>query len=182
MRLRAGRRAIYAAMALTVLAMTGGYALANVSLGSPANQAEQGAHSTSITPVAELTWASTTLTGLNASVGNTSGCASTTGCDVSSKNATFCDGSTHSGKWCASGDYVEEVVLNTTMGHALAGKVTLRLFLSTTNGTYTGAQFNITNSATGSLDSDEPIAIDFDVGSSLGGPAVVTDVTVIAAV
>jgi len=56
MRLKAGRRAIYAAMGLTMLALIGGFSVATFSLGGSTNAPQQGSHTTTISSLTGLSW------------------------------------------------------------------------------------------------------------------------------
>lgn len=179
MRLKTQRRAIYVAMGLTVLALVGGFTLANLSLGSSSNSSQQGSHTTTVTPVTGLTWNSTELGMLAGSVTNTSGCATPAGCDVSTSNATVCAGSVHAGTWCLQSDFVEQVALNTTADQPLSGTLQLTVYVSAGGTTYVGETFSFTNSGSNHR---QFIFVDFDIGTQSSGPAMVTDVTIVATV
>ena len=178
MRLKTQRKAIYAAMGLTVLALIGGFTLANLSLGGSTNSSQQGSHTTTVTPVTGLMWNSTNLQMLSTTVTNTSGCVAPTGCDVSSSNATVCAGSTHSGAaWCLQSDFVEQVALNTTADQPFSGTLQLTVYVTVGGTTYTGETFYFTDSGSNLR---QFIFVDFDIGTASSGPAMVTDVTVVA--
>ncbi len=179
MRLKAQRRAIYAAMGLTVLALIGGFTLASLSLGGPASSSEQGSHTTDVTGVQGLSWTATDLNMTAGAVTNTSGCAASSGCDVSTQSAVVCAGSTHTGPWCNASDFVEQVVLTTTFHQSLGGVANITLFLVTSTESYAGETFYFTDSSTNSI---ETITLDFDIGTASSGPASVTDVTVVVTV
>lgn len=179
MRFRTQRKAIYAAMGLTVLALIGGFSVANLSLGGSVNHQQQGSHTTTVTAVSGLSWNATTLAELGPAVVNTSGCAAPAGCDVSTQSATVCAGSTGTTAWCGAGDFVEQVILNTTANTPFAGEVNLTLFVTAGGTVYTSATFHYTDSGGNTR---QLIVEDFDIGTALTGPAMVTDVTVVAAV
>lgn len=179
MRLKTQRRAIYAAMGLTVLALVGGFTLASLTLGGAASSSHQGSQTTNVTPVPGLNWTETDLNMTASPVTNTTGCASMSGCNVSTQSAVVCAGSTHSGTWCATEDFVEQVVFTTTYHVSMGGIAKITVFVSTTGQGYAGETFYFSDSATNSI---ETITLDFDVGTSTGGPAPVTDVTVVVTV
>jgi hypothetical protein len=177
MRLKTQRRTIYVAMGLTALALTGGFALASLSLGGTANTSYQGSHTTMVSAVPGLSWTETELTETGG-VTNTSGCATLPGCNVSAAAATVCAGSTQSGTWCASSDFVEQVVLTTSSSQAFPGyAVNVTIFVVESGNTLTGETFHFTDGATNDV---ETLTIDFDIGTTSGGPAAVSSVTVIA--
>jgi hypothetical protein len=175
MRLKAQRRAIYVAMGLTVLALIGGYALATLGLGQT-NSVQQGSHTTTIRPVTGLSWDSTTLVGLEVAVTNSS-CSPSPGCDVTSTQATDCAGGVPGSAGCLNGDFVEQVVLNTTAGTNLTGVVNITLYVTANGTTYTGLSFYYHDSS-GNL--RELITQDFGIGNATTGPTPVSAVTVIA--
>jgi hypothetical protein len=178
MRLKTQRRAVYVAMGLTVLALVGGYSLASLTLGSTSTSTQQGSSTVTVSGVTGLSMNATNLTMTGAQVTNTTDCQETTGCSVTSTGATVCAGSTHVGvPWCSSGDFLEQVVLNTTPNHPFSGTVAVTLFVTAAGTSYQGVTFYFTD-ATGNA--REPITIDFDVGTPTSGPAAVSDLTVIA--
>lgn len=177
MRLKTQRRAIYAAMGLTVLALIGGFTLANLQLGPQSNASQQGSHTTTVSEVTGLTWDATNLTVLATDVTNTTGCASPTGCGVSTSGAIVCAGTTHAGAWCLQNDFVEQVTLNTTAGTPFTGTVELTVYVTAGGTTYTGEPFYFTDS---SGNTRQLIAVDFDIGTAAAGPTVVSSVTVVA--
>ncbi len=176
MRLKTQRRAIYVAMGLTALALSGGFALASLTLGANTNTSYQGSHTTMVSSVTGLTWNSTELS-VSEGVTNTTGCA-TSGCSVSTAGAIVCAGSTHSGTWCASSDFVEQVNLSTSASAAFPNHaVNVTVYVVAGGTTYTGETFHFTDGATNDA---ETILVDFDIGTPASGPAQVTSVTVVA--
>ena len=179
MRWKTQRKAIYVAMGLTVLALVGGFSVATLSLGASSNAEQQGSHTTSVTSVTGLSWNATTFTELPTAVTNTSGCSTAPGCDVSTSGATVCVGQVAGAGWCGATDFVEQVTLNTTAGTPFSGMVNITLYVTAGGVTYTSATFHYKDS---SGNSRELINEDFDIGTTSTGPAMVTDVTVIATV
>jgi hypothetical protein len=178
MRLKTQRKAIYAAMGLTVLALVGGFTLASLQLGGSTSSSHQGSHTTEVSAVPGLNW---TGTDLNVSMGvtNTSSCSASPGCNVSSQSAVVCAGSTHTGTWCAADDFIEQVVLTTTFHKSMGGIANMTVFVVTSSQSYEGETFFFSDSATNAI---ETITLDFDVGNATSGPAGVTDVTVVVTV
>ena len=176
-RIRASRRLLYATTAAVVLAMVGGFALANVSLGGT-NTVSQGSQSTTVSAVAGLTWTSTQLIELTAAPTGTT-CTNTTPCTVTTLGASDCAGGFTGSTTCATGDYVEEVSLTTVANTAFAGTVKITLYV-TGSSTAAGATFYYTQAAT--TNAAQTIVQDFDIGTISTGPAAVTSVTVIATV
>ena len=176
MRLKTQRKVVYAAMGLAVLAMTSGYALADLSLGNAGTPAQQGSETTQITSVAGLTYSETALTMISGFTNDT-GCATSPGCSVASASVTTCVGLTGgSTSACASGDFAEVVVLTTAPSTPFSGTVTVTMSVSTALGTTIGAPQYYTN-AGGTAQS---ISLYFDIGTAAGGPESITSVTVVA--
>ena len=107
---------------------------------------------------------------------NTTGCATTSGCDVTVSNATVCAGSPRASQWCLQDDYAEQVILNTTAGHPFSGTVAITIYV-TAGTVYTGETFYFIDS---SGNSRELLTIDFDIGTASSGPATVASVSVVA--
>jgi len=175
MRLKAQRRAIYVAMGLTVLALTGGYALASVSLGQ-GNGVQQGSQTTTISPVTGLSWVSTELALGNSAEPNST-CTLASPCDVSSHPVYDCAGGYGSFNGCSSTDWVEQVTLTTVNNVALNGTVNLTLYVTIGGFTYTGTSFFYKDA---SPNPPEPIIQDFGVGDLSSGPGAVTSVSLVA--
>lgn len=175
MRLKAQRRAIYAAMGLTVLALVGGYALANINMGTT-NSAQQGSVTTTVGQVTGLVWSMTTLTVVPSGFTNTAGCTSAGGCSVTSSSAINCAGGLIPTTTCAQGDFIEQVILTTVAGSPFAGTIEITLYVTSVGVTYPGASFNYTDT-TGNT--QQTITQDFDVGSAASGPAVISAVSVV---
>ena len=176
MRLRIQRKVVYATMGLMVLALIGGYSLASLTLGSAQTSTQQGSLTATVSGVGGLSANSTGLS-LSAGSSNTTGCSATPGCNVTASGATVCSGSTHAGPWCAAGDFVEEVTLNTTPAHPFSGTVELTVYVTAGGTVYSGAPTYYTDA---SGNARESITLAFDIGSQATGPALVTAVTVIA--
>jgi len=175
MRLRTQRKVIYVAMGLTVLALTGGYALASVSLGQ-SSTAQQGSITTTISPVKGLSADATDLvmvTGSNQPAGTT--CSGATPCDVTSGPASDCAGGVAGDTACAIGTWSEEITLNTTGGTPFSGVVNITVYVTVGGTVYTGTTFYYTDS---SGNTQESIVQYFGVGAST--PGTVTSVSVVA--
>ena len=178
MRLKTQRKVVYAAMGLAVLAMTSGYALADLSLGNAGTPAQQGSQTTQITAVAGLSYSETELTMMPNGFTNTTGCATSPGCSVATASVTTCVGLTGgSSSACAQGDFAEVVVLTTAPSTPFSGTVTVTMSVSTALGTSTGVPQYYTNAGGTSA---ETISLYFDIGTAAGGPEAITSVTVVA--
>lgn len=177
MRLKAQRKAIYVAMGLTVLALSGGFALASFGLGGHYS-AQQSSATTTIGPVSGLSYNSTSLTMLAASVTNTS-CAGPAGCNVTVAGATDCAGGVPGHTGCLLGDWIEQVTLNTTAAANFTGVVQISLFVTANGDVYSGTTFYYHDV---SGNARVLITQDFDIGSGGSGPADVTSVSVVASV
>lgn len=177
MRLKTQRKVVYVAMGLTVLALTGGFALANLSLGST-NTVQQGSQTTAITPIPGLTWQSTTLTLLNSNVVNRS-CPSPTGCSVQSIPAFDCAGGVSNALGCQGGNWVEQVDLSTVADQPFPAPACITLYATVSGTTYTGITYCYTDSTGNPA---QPITQDFGVGNISDGPQNVTVVSVVAVV
>jgi len=178
---RTSQRAVYLATAAIVVAMIGGFALAQISIGQT-NVSYQGSQTTTVAPVQGLTYVSTDLIQLGASVSNTT-CSSGSPCSVTGAGATDCAGGFTGTVGCMVNDYVEQVTLHTDAGVAFVGTVTLTLYVTGTpvggtSATFTGMSFYYTQTLTSNT--QQPIVIDFDIGSHLSGPGAVATVTLIA--
>ncbi len=179
MRLRTPRRAIYAAMGLTVLALIGGFTLASLSLGGSSSSSHQGSQTTNVTPIPGLTWTETVLNVTPSAVTNTTDCSTMSGCNISSQSAVVCAGSVDAGTWCNAGDFVEEMILTTTAGTSMGGIAGLTLFVVTSAHTYEGETFYFSDSNSNTA---QTITIEFDIGTPASGPAAVQTVTVVGSV
>ncbi len=173
MRLKAQRTVIYVAMGLTMAALVGGYAAADLQMGST-NSQQQGTHSTTFAPVTGVNWVSTGLQELLGSVTSTAGCASAAGCEVTSSSATFCSGGVAGSTTCAAGDWVENVTLNTVADTPFSGTVEFTLYVTVNGVTYASSPSNYTDAAGNSLES---INLLFGIGTP--APGNVTAVTVV---
>jgi len=185
MRLRTQRRVVYAAMGLTVLALTGGYALA-AGLGVGATSSvQQGSQTTTVSSVTGLSYVSTSLFELSAAQSAASCTTSSTACDVSTAASTSCVGGLAGSTTCAQNDWVEQVSLSTQAttaftGHAggAANTIEITVYVVGAGGTTAGTTLYYIQAST--TNAAEPIVQDFDVGTSATGPAAVTTVTVVA--
>jgi hypothetical protein len=178
MRIRTSRRLIYAAMALTVLSLVGGFSAATITIGQTSSS-YQGTQTTTISPVTGLSVTSTNLVLLSSPVTNSS-CPGPSGCSVTSASVTDCAGGFAGHTGCVTNDWVEQVTLTTTPNTAFSGVVKITLYVSaggapTTGTTFFYSQASGTNSA-------ETIVQDFGVGNFSTGPASVTGVAVVATV
>jgi len=167
--------------AAIVAAMVGGFALAAITTGGT-NTSYQGSQTTTVSNIAGLTWVSTNLIELAATVAPTT-CTSGTPCSVTAADAIDCAGGFTGSTGCAQNDYVEQVTISTVPGTAFVGTVTLQLYVTGTPvagvaGTFTGTQFYYTQASTSN--SLHSIVIDFDVGTAGSGPGLVGTVSVIA--
>jgi len=177
MRLKTQRRAIYAAMGLTVLALIGGFTVANLSLGSAPNAIQQGSHTTTIGAVVGISWVSTSLVEL-VSAASTASCITVgTACNVTSTSYSNCTGGLAGSTTCAATDWVEQVTLSTTVGTAINGVANLTLVVVSSGLPHTGTSYFYKDSAPAAA---TYIVLDFDIGTATNGPAPVTSVTVVA--
>lgn len=180
MRLRTQRKAIYAAMGLTVLALTSGFALASVSLGSSPVTSEQGSRTTTVTSVTGLSMlGEANLTVVNATVYNGLTNCHGGACDVTDGGVASCVGALDGLSHCAVGDYIEQINSTTTMAVPFSGTVAMTMYVTAGGVTTPGWTEYYTDS--GSAVS-ETISQDFTVGTSATGPMAVTDVTIVAEV
>ena len=180
---RVRQKTVYLVTAGLVACMIAGFAMAQFSTGG-VNKAQQGSQTTTVEPIAGLTFVSTNLTELSSSP--TSTCTSSTPCDLSTGSYASCVGGFSSTLTCSVTDFVEQVNLTTT-STALPSNVNVELTVFVT-GTPTGASSPVTiacpgtyyNEPTGLPTSPSVITLDFDIGSvASGGPGSITSVTVI---
>jgi len=181
MRLKTQRRAIYAAMALTVVALTGGFTLASVQLGQ-SNSIQQGSQTTTVSQVTGVTWVSTTLV-YSTGISSPTSCVSGSPCSVTSAGATDCAGGLVS-TTCAAGDWIEQVNLTTVLNTAFVGNaggttntLMVTLYVTTGSGTTVGTTFYYQQSS--STNSPKTILQDYDITSASGGPSLITSVSVV---
>jgi hypothetical protein len=173
MRLKTQRKVIYATMGLTVLALIGGFGLANLQLGST-NTVQQGSLVTTISPVPGLSWNSTTLLGLQSPVFNTT-CSAAHPCNITSASAGDCAGGWIPGDYgCMTGNWVEQIVLSTVPGSHFIGMLGLTVYVTISGTTYPGITYYYTEGSGNNL---QTVTLDFDLGSS---PANVTSITLVA--
>lgn len=177
MRLKTQRRAIYAAMGLTVLALTGGFALATVSIGS-VHTSQQGSDTTNVQGVAGLSYSSAMLVVSNGSpVINTTGCTQAVPCVVTHSDSVMCVGGTGASTNCAIGEFVEQITLTTTAGTPLSGELSLVVYLGDGVSIFTGATLHYTDAAG---NTQQSIVQDFDLGPVTGTPTAVSTVSIVA--
>jgi len=178
---RTTQRTVYLVTAAIVVAMVGGFALASITTGQ-VNTSYQGSQTTTVDPVAGLSYVSTQLAMLTADVVSTA-CTALAPCSVTSAGATDCAGGFTGSTTCAATDYVEEVNLTTDASTAFVGTVTLTVYVTGTPvggalATFAGTPFHYTQTST--TNGAEPIVIDFDVGTATTGPGAVATISVIA--
>ena len=183
MRLKTQRRVVYAAMGLTVLALTGGFALAaNFGVGG-SNTSQQGSHSTTVEAVPGVMWTATQLGMGEGSGYSVCGGTNTSACDVTSTGAANCVGGIDN-IGCANTDLVESVTLSTVVGTEFSGAaggvphtVNATLYIATTTGSYQSGTFFYSETAAPAATST--ITLDYDISLTAGGAADVTSVTVV---
>jgi len=178
---RVPQRTVYLVTAAIVVAMVGGFALAQISTGG-VNTSYQGSQTTTVSAVQGLSYVSTDLIELGATVVPTT-CSQGSPCSVTTVGAIDCAGGFTGSTGCAATDYVEQVTITTDAGVAFVGTVTLTLYVSGTPvggsyATFTGTSFYYTQVSTGN--SAQDIVIDFDTGTATSGPGAVATVSVIA--
>ena len=177
---RMSQRVVYMATAAIVAAMVGGFALAQMSIGQT-NVSYQGSQTTTVAPIQGLTYISTDLVELSASLTSTV-CTSGSPCSVSTADATDCAGGFTGSTGCVATDYVEQVLIHTDANTAFVGTVTLTIYVSGSPvggsfATFTGTSFYYTQTST--TNAVHSIVIDFDIGTESSGPGAVATVTVI---
>ncbi len=179
---RVRQRSVYWVTAALVACMIGGYTMAALSTGGM-NTSQQGSQTTTVIPIAGISWLSTNLTEIATSPPNA--CAAEPGCDLSVNSYYTCVGGFSTPTTCPQTDYAELIILNTTSvgipaGHYLA----LTVFVTGTpvGGSPTTAPSSPAyyHESSGAPTPSNDIYLYFDIGSvALGGPAIVTSVTVI---
>ncbi len=180
MRLKTQRKVVYAAMGLSVLALTGGFALAaGFGLGG-SNAAQQASHVTTVGPAVGLAWKSDSLVLLSAAPSSDCG-GKLAPCDVATVGADNCAGGI-SEDACPAGTWAEEVNLTTIVDTAFTGQaggiantLNITVYLETSTNTYVGQTFFYTQAS--GANTLAVITQDFDLGSPL--TVTVTSVTVI---
>ena len=181
---RVRQRTVYLVTAGLVACMIAGFAMAQFSTGG-VNKAQQGSQTTTVEPIAGLSFISTNLTELSNSP--TATCTSgASPCDLSSGSYASCVGGFSSALTCGVTDFVEQINLTTTLT-ALPANANVELTVFVT-GTPTGMSSPVTVACpgtyyaepTGLPSSPSVITLDFDIGSvASGGPGAVSSVTVI---
>jgi len=178
---RTSQRTVYLVTAAIVVAMVGGFALADMSLGGT-NNSYQGSQTTTVSAVAGLTWLNTTLAVNNNTAPSFSVCTLLAPCHLSTSGYTVCAGGFPT-LACAQGDFVEQVIISvSTVTPIPTGAVELTVFVTgtpfggSTAGTYAGPILYFTEGLPPGA--AENIVLDFDVGAA--APGTVTSVSVIA--
>ncbi len=188
---RTSQRTVYLVTAAIVAAMVGGFALANMTIGST-NTSYQGSQTTTVSSVPGLTWLNTTLSEINVTGPGFTACTVAGVCDVSTAigtptGYTVCAGN-FPGLDCAAGDFVEQVVLAVNIAPPFpANTVALSVFFTGSPvglslGTYAGptAYFTELGATPTPPSSEVNIVLDFDIGTTVNGPGAVASVSVIA--
>lgn len=179
---RVRQRSVYWVTAALVACMIGGYTMAALSTGG-VNTTQQGSHTTTVIPIAGISWLSTNLTEIATAPPNA--CTPAPGCDLSVSTYYTCVGGFPATTTCAQTDYAELIILNTTsVGIPLGHYLQLTVFVT---GTPVGGTATTQASSpayyyesVGAPSPSNDIYLYFDIGSvALGGPAAVTSVTVI---
>lgn len=180
---RVRQRTVYLVTAGLVACMIAGFAMAQFSTGG-VNKAQQGSQTTTVEPIAGLSFVSTNLTELSSAPA--AACTSGAPCDLSTASYASCVGGFALSLTCGVTDFVEQINLTTT-STALPANANVELTVFVT-GTPDGASTPVTVACLGTY-YDEPtgaptpanfITLDFDIGSvASGGPGSVTSVTVI---
>jgi hypothetical protein len=175
MRLKAQRKAIYAAMGLTVLALSGGFAIANFSMGAT-NTSLQGSQTTTIGSIPGLAWNATDL-GVQGPTSFSSCGSSASPCIVTSANKTVCAGTINVANQCTESDFIENITLSTSVGVAFGHTVGVTVYVTVSGTTHVGATVYFNDTAPSHTTF---MWLDFDVEAAAGGPAQVTSVSVVA--
>ncbi len=173
MRLKAQRTVIYVAMGLTMAALVGGYAAADLQMGST-NSQQQGTHTTSFEPITGATWTSTSLQEVVSTPVYTN--CETAVCDVTSTSTTSCVGGVAGATACAAGDWVEDVTLSTVTDVNFTHEVVFTLYVNV-NGTLFESAASYYDDSSGN--SAQSISLLFGVGAAV--PGNVTAVTIVGA-
>jgi len=184
---RASQRTVYLVTAAIVAAMVGGFALAEMSIGST-NTSYQGSQTTTVSPVPGLTWVNTSLTELTTTevAGLTNGCTVPGTCAITTiagpvyeHSFSVCAGAV-SPLTCSAGDFVENVTLSVGSVAFPTDTVALTTYLTgPVLGTLVGPTLYFTeqNSFPSTA---QTIVLYFDIGTTATGPGMVTSVSVIA--
>jgi hypothetical protein len=174
MRLKTQRKAIYAAMGLMVISLIGGFALAAVPLGQTATSA-QGSESIEITAVTGLNFLGASL---NYSAGPVPAhCTDvSTPCDLGTNSYYNCTGGVLGSSICATGDWIEMVVFNTTHAATLpAGTLTVMPEFTVGGVPYSEGPLYFTQSSNTAVNT---FTLYFDLGPESGSPAALSSVNI----
>lgn len=175
MRLKTQRRAIYAAMGLTVISLIGGFAIASVQLGGSATSA-QGTQSVTVTNIAGLTF---DRAGINVSDGGMQSCVyGGIPCDIGAGNVTTCIGGVTGSTDCAAGEWVEQVTFSTVALTAMSPDNVTISGVYTVGGTPMQSQ-SVLDIIQNSDTHGHVLTIDFDLGSDTGVPGSITGINVV---
>ncbi len=173
MRLKTQRRVIYAATALAVLSLIGGYAVADFSTGSTVSTTAQGSSTTNIGQIPGLSPDGTYL--VMAESNATGNCVSTA-CDVSTTSITICAGGIQT-TTCPN-QWVEQIAFFTTASTPFGGIVKLQVYVTSEGQVYSGPVELVKDSA-GNM--QVYFFLDFNIENSVtNGTLPVTSVSVTA--
>jgi hypothetical protein len=181
---RTSQRTVYLVTAVIVASLVGGFALAQMSIGST-NNSYQGSQTTTVSPVPGLTWVNTSLTELTTTevAGLTGGCTVAGACDITNISGEYsfsvCAGAA-SPLTCSASDFVENVTLSVGSEAFPVDTVALTTYVTgPVLGTLVGPTLYFTelNSFPATA---QKIVLYFDIGNTASGPRVVTSVSVIA--
>lgn len=180
---RVRQRTVYWVTAALVACMIGGYTMAALTTGG-VNTTQQGSQTTTVIPIAGLSWVSTNLTEIVTAP--TNACNSLPACDLSTASYNTCVGGFAGTTSCAQTDYAELITLETNSAAIPIGHYA-QLTVFVTGTPVNGVTTTVATSPVyyqESTGSPSPTTYDiylyFDIGSvALGGPGYVTSVTVI---
>jgi len=185
---KTSQRAVYAVTALIVASMIGGFALADMSLGSAPNTSYQGSHTTNVLQIPGLTWLYTNVTVVPTHGWGSSpvGCTPLqNACNLATGGYTVCEGGFTGSTKCAASDFVEQVNISVAPGAILPATVALTLYITGTPNTPGATQETVNGTAayffdtTGAQSTSESILLDFDIGTTNTGPGAVVTVSVL---
>jgi len=182
------QRTVYLVTAAIVVAMVGGFALADMSLGAT-NTSYQGSQTTTIMQVSGISYVSTNISMVqSAAVPGVACTALASPCDVHASGYFLCVGGFAGYTTCAAGHFVEQITLlvsqtvqfpPSAFGPTPSGAVALTVDVTGSPGVVTSTTTYFVESALPPAVSPEFIVLDFDVGTpTLAGG--VTSITVIA--
>jgi len=183
MKPRTRQRTVYLVTGAIVVAMIGGFALAQLAIGQT-NISYQGSQTTTVTAVPGLTWVNTTLFQIPGAAAITNPCTAPSVCNAATSAYTICAGG-FPAQSCAASDFVENITLTTIVGTPFPNTaISLTVYLTGTPvgshspSTYVGPTCYFYESVTPAT--AETITLFFDIGTEANGPGSVTSVSVIA--